>query len=432
MSVRFIYGRPVRPGEFLNRENELRTIFNRLRNGESTAVVGEPHSGKSSLLLQVADKLTQKARLGDDTRTLITTLIDLHPISNDYAPVAFWEEALDPLRRRPGHVSTAQQLEKLTRAGFTRRPLERLFNHLGERGQQLLLILDEFERLLSHPNFQKPAFFALLRSLATRTGGLALVIASRLSVAELNEQGRGLLETGSPFFNNVIEVRLRPFDGVTIDALLDRAGKALSADDRRYIRRVAGRHPFTLQAMAAAMLETTGVDRQARAAEAFYERVCFHFDDLWHSLDDSTRTTALILSLVELGGRALGEDFAYGEIEQVDAFGPELQRLAEQGLAEKVGDNWQFDTRHLLLWRGGRWTIGAQAFTWWVRDVVIARSRRVPTYDEWVTNKHYRFLLTQEMWDRLLGALRHAPDWAVRGVAGLARALVEELVRGQQ
>jgi len=45
----FIYGRPVRPGEFLNREAELRTIFNRLRNGESTAVVGEPHIGKRSL-----------------------------------------------------------------------------------------------------------------------------------------------------------------------------------------------------------------------------------------------------------------------------------------------------------------------------------------------------------------------------------------------
>ncbi len=45
----FIYGRPVRPGEFLNREAELHTIFNRLRNCESTTVVGEPHIGKSSL-----------------------------------------------------------------------------------------------------------------------------------------------------------------------------------------------------------------------------------------------------------------------------------------------------------------------------------------------------------------------------------------------
>jgi hypothetical protein len=34
----FIYGRPVQPGEFLNREAELRTVFNRLRNCESITV----------------------------------------------------------------------------------------------------------------------------------------------------------------------------------------------------------------------------------------------------------------------------------------------------------------------------------------------------------------------------------------------------------
>ena len=49
-SHRFIYGRSVRPVEFLNRETELRTVFNRMRNCESTAIVGEPHIGKSSLL----------------------------------------------------------------------------------------------------------------------------------------------------------------------------------------------------------------------------------------------------------------------------------------------------------------------------------------------------------------------------------------------
>jgi hypothetical protein len=65
--------------------------------------------------------------------------------------------------------------------------------------------MDEFERLLVHPNFQSPDFFALLRSLATRTGGLSLVTSSRMSVAEMNERGRGLLETGSPFFNNFIK-----------------------------------------------------------------------------------------------------------------------------------------------------------------------------------------------------------------------------------
>jgi hypothetical protein len=426
----FIYGRPVQPGEFLDREAEMRTVFNRLRNCESTAVVGEPHIGKSSLLLQLADEMTQRTYLGNDAWCLVVSPLDLHPIARAYAPTAFWEEALEPLREHPGHFATTRRLEAAAQTNYARRPLERLFTHLGQRGRRLVLLLDEFERLLSHSNFQDPAFFALLRSLATRTGGLALITASRPSVAEMNERGRGLLEAGSPFFNNVIEIRLRPFAEETVDALLDQAGDALSSDDRRFIRRIAGCHPFLLQAMAAALVETTGDDCRARAAETFYERISFHFDDLWHALDDRTRTTALILSLVELGGRALGQDFAYGEIEKVEAFGPELRRLSERGLAEKVGKGWQFDREHLLLWRGERWTVGAQAFAWWVRDVVvIAEARRVPAYEEWLANKCYRFLLTQEQWDWLVGTVRGAPEWAVRGVGALARALFDELVR---
>jgi hypothetical protein len=429
MSHAFVYGRPVQPSEFIDRKSDLRTIFNRLRHSESTAIVGEPHIGKTSLLLKLADGATQQTYLGKDAQYMVVCSLDLHPIGSDYTPVAFWREALDPLRDHPDHVTIAPLLEQAGQAGYARRPLEQLFNRLGQSNRRLVLLLDEFDRLLIHPDFQDPAFFALLRSLTTRTGGLAMITASRLSVAEMNNRGRDLLETGSPFFNNVIEMRLRPFNEVTAGRLLDLAGEAFTTDDRIFIRRVAGRHPFLLQAMAAALFEATGDGRQASAAERFYERTSFHFDDLWSTLDDRARTTAVILSLMELGGRVMGQNFAYGEIERVDAFGPELRKLAERGLAEQVGERWQFDWQHLLLWRGERWTVGAQAFAWWVRDVIIAESRQVPTYDEWLANKRYRFLLTQEQWDDLVSTVRNAPEWAVRGVGSLARSLFEELLR---
>lgn len=431
-SPMFVYGRPVRPSEFVDRKGELRTIFNRLRHCESTAVVGEPHIGKSSLLLKVADETTRRSYLGEDARALVVSLQDMHPIDSSYAPAAFWEEAVEPLRGNPDWADIAPLLDQAVQAGYARRSLERLFDHLGQSGRRLTLLLDEFERLLMHPNFQDPAFFALLRSLATRTGGLAIVTASRLSVAEMNEQGHNLLAVGSPFFNNVIEMRLHPFDEVTVGRFLEQCGALFGTDDRRFIRRVAGRHPFLLQAMAAALSEVSGDDRHAVAAERFYEQTSFHFDDLWRTLDDRARTTAVILSLLELGGRALGQRFSYGEIERVDAFGPELRKLAERGLAEQVGEGWQFDRQHLLLWRGERWTVGAQAFAWWVRDVVIAQSRQTPAYDEWLANKRYRLLLTQQQWESLVGMVRRAPEWAVRGVAALARALFEELARKER
>jgi hypothetical protein len=426
---KFVYGRPVQPSEFLDRETSLRTLFNRLRHNESTAVVGEPHIGKTSLLLKLAHEPTRREYLGSGAEKVIISFIDLHPIGSDYNPSAFWQEALEPLKEHPVSATVAPLLRQAAETGYERRALERIANHLAQHDLQLVLLLDEFEQLLFHPNFRDPALFALLRSLATRTGGLALITSSRLSVAAMNERGRDLWDAGSPFFNNMIELRLAPFDDVTVGRLLDQAGDLFDAYDRRFIRRVAGRHPFLIQAMAATLAETSGEDRHQRAAEVFYSRIAFHFDDLWRVLDDRARTTAVILSLLELGGRALGERFAFREIERVDAFGPELRRLAELGLAEQVGKGWQFDWRHLVLWRGERWTVGAQAFVWWVRDVIIAQSRRVPAYDQWLASKRYRLLLTQEQWDWLINAVRNAPDWAIRGVGVLARALFEELVR---
>jgi hypothetical protein len=93
-----------------------------------------------------------------------------------------------------------------------------------------------------------------------------------------------------------------------------------------------------------------------------------------------------------------------------------------------VGQGWQFDTDHLLLWRGERWSVSAQVFTWWVRDVAMLGTRRLPSFDEWLENKRYSYLLTQEQWDGLSRVAQKVPDWAVKGVAGLARSLFEEIV----
>ena len=173
----FIYGRPVRANEFLNRESELRTIFNRLRNGESTAIVGGPRLGKTSLLLKVADKSTQQAYLGDSAQNLLVSTLNLELIGSDLTSAIFWEEALEPLKKLGGHQIT-HYLQKAAESDYARRYLERLLHHLGLKGCPLVLLLDDFDQLLSHPNFQEPAFFTFLRSLATRTAGLVLLLAS--------------------------------------------------------------------------------------------------------------------------------------------------------------------------------------------------------------------------------------------------------------
>ena len=405
----FIYGRPVRPGEFFDRNDSLRTVFNRLRHAESTALVGEPHIGKSSMLLKIAEEKTGQAYLGQDLAGATFCQIDLHPISNLYSPDMFWSEALEELEMRSISESTRQRLDRARDQNYSRRSLERLFNHLGQQDKKLVLLLDEFDRLLSHPAFRESNFFPLLRSLTTRTGGLVVVPASRLSVAEMNDRSRGLLETGSPYFNNIIEEKLGPFSDETIDLLLAQAPDLIFPEDRKVINHVAGKHPFLVQAIAAALAEEEpGPERHARAVARFYGRVSYHFDDLWHSMDDRTRATAVVLSLLGLGGQTLGLGFASDGIGQVRELGPELQRLDGLGLARPVVEEPSSDWQYTILWQGRQWTIGAQAFAWWVREVAITGGRPFPSFDDWLANERYRAILSPEQWDWLLNTVREA------------------------
>jgi hypothetical protein len=387
-------------------------VFNRLRHGESTAIVGEPHIGKSSILQKVAEEKTGQEYLGKELASAIFCQIDLHPISSNYSPARFWNEAFEELEISVIQDGTRQLLNRTREQNFSRRSLERLFNHLGQREVKLVLLLDEFDRLLSHPAFRESNFFPLLRSLTTRTGGLVVVPASRLTVAEMNDPSRGILETGSPYFNNIIEEKLGPFADETVDLLLDQAPALISPEDRKVINHVAGTHPFLVQAIAAALAEEDqGPERHACAVARFYGRVSYHFDDLWYSMDNRTRATAVVLSLLGLGGQTLGQGFASNEMGQVGQLEPELLRLDGLGLARAVTDESTSDWQYTILWQGRKWTIGAQAFAWWVREIAITGVRPFPSFDDWLANERYRALLSPEQWDWLINTVRQASKY---------------------
>ncbi|MBN1487117.1 MAG: ATP-binding protein [Anaerolineae bacterium] len=419
----FIYGRPVKPQEFWGRSHELRTIFNRLRNGESTAVVGEPHIGKTSLLLKLADLETQQEFLGRDSQTLIFSSLDLHPIGNDYNPTAFWAEVLEPLATWPDKAVLAQLLCSVSDSGYARRQLERLFIHLGRHGYRLVLLLDEFERLLTHKNFQEPAFFGLLRSLATRTGGLAIVIASRLSVSQMNLRGRGLLDTGSPFFNIMIDVRMRPFEVLTVKKFLDQTSDIFNQYDRWFIYHISGRHPFLLQTLAATLFETDSPRRYPRAALDFYKRLVFHFDDLWQGMDNRARTTAVLLAFLEL---LQDTGAGYQAVETIDDFGAGLRRVSELALAEPVGQGADMNDTPSVIWRGESWRVGCYAFVWWVSDVFIAQTRHISACKLWVDNQEYAVMLSPEHWRQLVREIREQYGGAMPGIENLAQNLFEK------
>jgi len=429
----FIYGPPVLGDEFLNHEFDLSSILNRIRSGQSTVIVGEPHIGKSSILLHISNKKTCEKYIGQDAKKLLFSFLDLHPVDDKYSPSDFWEDVLKPLKERFTDKVFRELLGQASQSHYDRKSIVQIIGFLVKRDLKLILLLDEFDRLLYHPNFQDGSFFAFLRSL-NQERGLVIVLTSRYGIAKLHDIKKTQIGSASPFFNTMIDHRVKPFDDKSISGLLGRAEKVFSQSDKDFIVRMAGRNPFLLQAMAATLyekkVEFNDDELYLQSAILFYERISFHFDDLWTTLGDNTRTTAVILSLIELGKRAFGQKFACGEIESIEKFGPQLQDLQKLGLAEQIGNNWQFDVKNLMLWQGQKWAISSQAFAWWIRDVIISKTRTHYAYDSWLSNKNYVFLgVTNEQWTWLVSTIQSAPTSVISGVTGIAKTIIMEMVK---
>jgi hypothetical protein len=430
----FIYGRSLKSSEFVGRRKEIRTIFSRLLNGESTAVIGEPHSGKTSLIHYVASDSTRHTWLKGDSDRYFFVVLDGHSIPAGFTPKDFWREALKPLESLSINQEVRIQLKEVQRKNYEPHALGFLFDLLSDFDFCLVVLIDEFEILLHHSNFNNTEFFGCLRSWSTTKGSLCLIVASRLSLSDLNGYASEINPHGSPFFNNFAAVNLGALREKDIVRLLSRAVEksGMVFDDRDYAYLIAtgGKHPYCYQVAGSALFDAivdglVGDTRYQLASETFYERVVQHFDEVWGNLHDRTRTVLIMLSLIETCGAAGGQVFSFGEIEQIPRFRSELRLLERAGLAEKIGDGWQFDSEHLLLWQGERWRLASKGLVWWASDVVISQSREVKKYDEWLQAQRYRGLLTTAQWDKVKGLVAHVPI----SISGLVTTFVSELLK---
>lgn len=359
----FRYGKPVPPERFIGRDDALRTIFARLNNCESTAIVGDPHIGKSSFLRYIRDERVRSRWLGQQSERCTFVDIDCHLLPGSYGPDDFWREVIDPLDECVDDPSVQRQIDVVRNSDFGSFSLKRLFDLLGRESRLVILLVDEFDVLLHHLNFNTAEFFGALRSLAVQTDGLALLSASRLTVSEMNRRSQEINPLGSPFFNNLIEVRLLPLQGHEVDALIDQGLQgtevSFSAEDRRAIARLTGRHPFLVQIAAAALFEATvhPPAGQARyeALESDLRRLASpHFEDVWRLLREDVREALLLLSKAEHGQAV--------ESAALDQRDGALRWLADANLIEPAGDD------PGARWRGESWRIGASSFARWLYD----------------------------------------------------------------
>lgn len=250
----FRYGDPVPPALHIGREDVIRYLLSRLHTMQSTAIVGLPRIGKTSLLRVLSAQA--RGRLVD-AECYAFVRMDCHMLARDHGIPEFWGSVLSDVRESFAQRSAAERIDGWLRQAFSARGLERLFLGFENEGLRVVLFIDEFDTLLAHPRFRTGEFLGLLRSLVSGSGALALVTAGRLSVAEMNR--RTDVKSGSPFFNFLVERRLRAFTPEQIDHLLDsylgEQRTSFDEADRWAIKRFSGGLPFLVQGWAGLLYE---------------------------------------------------------------------------------------------------------------------------------------------------------------------------------
>jgi len=322
----FIYGRPLRPNEFFDREGELKSLWNRILTNQSSAVTGEPMIGKTSLLLKLSDMESFKEANGlDDSEAakFKFVLFDCMTFETWMNPNGFWRKVLKELKRGAGDDTEFQKiLERFEGYFDTFEDRKDFFTEIGRKGYKVVLMLDEFDTLLRHQNFKTSSFYGQLRHLANLTDGLVVIASSRMSVSELNEEGRGILNVGSPFFNNWIEFKLKGFDLKTINEFFNRSQTPFTDEDREFILSLAGVHPALLQGIASTLFEAKSRTVDPKNARQIVlgeipAKFRQYFDDIWERFDSAKKLAAYLVGIGDMIEGPSGKHYPNPEIERI-------------------------------------------------------------------------------------------------------------------
>lgn len=452
----FVYGRALRPKEFYNRDGELRRLLGRLATGQSAALIGQPHSGKTSFLNYVQDPLARRKVAGNKLDHCIFSYIDSQMLEHSFDQTAFWEQALRPLcykfvspspesaTQKPYKQKTVAELVReevlIQKSGgaagsnessaiaeayntaksnhFGTFTVEQLFQVVGREGWQFVLLIDEFDALLTHPVLNKTEFYGGLRSLGSRCSGFAMVLASRHSLELLNQETQKINPHGSPYFNVFTELRLGPLPEVYANAVINQAERRFGSLDRAFIAKTSGLQPFLLQTAAGILWELhlqgkRGTERYELAGDEMYRQTRAHFSDTWNSCSRAEQKVITFLALAQINGMVGEHSFAWQRlIENISDYSAELRLLRDSGTIVKTG--------------ASSWKLTQEAFLWWWADKLKSTLRENSDFDKWLCAQELDGMLTKEECHQMGEAVQK-----VRGVLGDgANTLIEGFAKG--
>ncbi len=280
----FIIGRPLRADEPLfGREAALRFVAGQLGKFSSVNLVGERRMGKTSLLNHLLGRPETHLPPQADHPPLALARLDLQGgVSHEerFYGAALREllEHLPPSRSAVARDLREQQERLRAQPQASYDELSRALERLRDEGGvyvRPVLVVDEFERLLepsAGEGFPYPGFFNGLRALIT-ADLLAMIVASRLSLADYFRDPARPGSLTSTFPSYFTPFTLAPLDDEASDALLlQPSDHPLPLQDAAQARAWAGGHPCHLQAAGQALYEARAERRSSQwARERFVE-----------------------------------------------------------------------------------------------------------------------------------------------------------------
>ena len=415
----FVYSRALKPAEFYNRTEELRRLLGRLVTGQSTALIGQPHIGKTSFLNYLLNPKSRQTIVGNKLNQSIFSYIDSQMLSSSFDQPTFWKQALIPLLQEFPSGEVYKAYQTLEHSLFGTFALEQFFRSLGQRGWQFILFIDEFDALLTHPILNEIEFYGGLRSLTSRCEGFALVIASRRSLHVLNQETHQINPHGSPYFNVFTELRLGPLPEKHVKVLIGQAKGRFGSMDWKFILQVSGRHPYLLQIAAAALWylheqKKQGIERYYMASEEVYRQTYAHYADTWNAWSNAERKAFTAIALAQIQGMVDNHTFSWKDlIENITDYSTELRRLKDSGTIVEIDNT--------------TWKVTQQAFLWWLADEIKRISRDRSDFKHWLCEQEMDGLLTKRESRQMGEAVKKVSRFIGKGATTLIEAFAEGL-----
>ncbi len=279
---------PVRSQEmFFGRDHELREIANFLKGNQSVSIVGPRKIGKTSLLFHLMRPRVSE-ELGIAAGTLICYL-DCEVLGSETSAEVFQQFAAELRAEVEARGLPEEPALEAACHSPSRQAFESAIRALNRRGIQVVLILDEFERLSANPKLDVN-FFNALRSIAGRFQ-LVFLTASASPLIELTYSGRSQDILSSPFFNIFAPIFLGLLPDADARDLVfkpsERAGKPFPLPVQNFLLEYAGGNPLILQVACfhAFTLSVFQDEIERRTAQEMQA----HFEYSWRNLTEEQK-----------------------------------------------------------------------------------------------------------------------------------------------